>query len=93
MKVSVRVRGEWFAVPCREGKLTIGWLGEESLRRYLKLKPSTLVPGKDENVYEVRKTQGGAILDPDDFIKHVLSDEDFVSVGKRKMRSFPFVFR
>ena len=32
MKLSVRVRGEWFALPCK-GAENIKWLGEEALRR------------------------------------------------------------
>ncbi|GAB6033675.1 hypothetical protein CHUAL_013733 [Chamberlinius hualienensis] len=89
MKVSTRVRGEWFAVPCKDGQLTIGWLGEEALRRFLKLKPSTLVPGKLETVFEIRKTQSGSILDPDDLIVDVLHDEDFVSIVLESDRPSP----
>lgn len=81
MKISARVRGEWFAVPCSTGNCTVRWLGEEALKRYLKLKPqSSHVPGKEEVIYEIRKTKGGAILDPDDHISVVLNDDDFVSV-------------
>lgn len=82
MKLSVRIRGEWFAVPCIDASdQTIRWLGAEALRRYQKLKPATHVPDTEETIYEIRKTQGGAILDPDDFIDDVLDDNDFVSVG------------
>ncbi|KAK7065477.1 hypothetical protein SK128_018842 [Halocaridina rubra] len=80
MKLSVRVRGEWFQVPCKTGEETIAWLGEEALRRYQKLKPATHVPNRKETVASVRRTQGGAILDPSDFIGDVLDDNDFVSV-------------
>ncbi|XP_068242639.1 histidine ammonia-lyase-like [Palaemon carinicauda] len=81
MKLSVRVRGEWFQIPCKAGgKETVSWLGEEALRRYQKLKPSTHVPNKHEVVASVRRTQGGAILDPADSICDVLDDNDFVSV-------------
>ncbi|XP_064086964.1 histidine ammonia-lyase-like isoform X2 [Macrobrachium nipponense] len=81
MKLSVRVRGEWFQLPCKSGgKETVSWLGEEALRRYLKLKPPTHVPNKDEKVASVRRTQGGAILDPSDLVCDVLDDNDFVSV-------------
>lgn len=78
MKLSCRVRGDWFAVPCK-GAETIRWLGEETLRRYYKSKCSS--GHAKEKVYEVRKAKGGAILDPDDSLKHVLDDNDFVSVG------------
>ncbi|XP_013407515.1 histidine ammonia-lyase [Lingula anatina] len=86
MKLSVRVRGEWFAVPCSRGNETIGWLGEEALRRYTRNKSGTVEHDSNKNVteiekvFEVRKTQGGAILDPADLIKSVLDDNEFVSV-------------
>ena len=38
MKLSVRVRGEWFAIPCDKGNQDVRWLGEEALRRYFKVK-------------------------------------------------------
>lgn len=83
MKVSVRVRGEWFAVPCASpAAKSVDWLGAEALRRYEKLRPASFVPGKVERVKEIRKTKGGAILDPDDFVLNVLDNNDFVSVGK-----------
>ncbi|KFM71975.1 Histidine ammonia-lyase, partial [Stegodyphus mimosarum] len=81
MKVSVRVRGEWFAVPCNKSNTTIGWVGEEALRRYQKLKPKGYhVSGREERIYQIRKTKGGAILDPDDDVSIVLDDNDFLSV-------------
>ncbi|CAL1294671.1 unnamed protein product [Larinioides sclopetarius] len=81
MKVSVRVRGEWFAVPCTRSSTTVRFVGEEALRKYQKLRPqSSHVSGRDEKIYQIRKTKGGAILDPDDQVNHVLDDNDFVSV-------------
>ena len=80
MKVSCRVRGDWFHVPCKTTKLTIRWLGEEALKRYLKLRPPSFVPNREENVHDIRKTLGGAILDPEDKINDVLDDNDFVSI-------------
>ncbi|XP_045623762.1 LOW QUALITY PROTEIN: histidine ammonia-lyase [Procambarus clarkii] len=80
MKVSVRVRGEWLQVPCKTGQESVSWLGEESLKRFMNLKPATHVPNKVETVARVRKTLGGAILDPSDLISDVLDDNDFVSV-------------
>lgn len=81
MKVSVRIRGEWLAVPCRDGRQTVQWLGEEALRRYMKLQPSSYLDGRSEKIFEIRKTRGGAILDGEDVIKNVLDDNEFVSVG------------
>ena len=37
MKLSVRVRGEWFAIPCK-GTETTSWLASEALRRYTRAK-------------------------------------------------------
>jgi len=67
-------------VPCKSNKLTIKWLGEEALRRYLKLRPPSFVPNREEIVHDIRKTLGGAILDPEDRIEDVLDDNEFVSI-------------
>ncbi len=58
------------------------WLGEEALRRYQRLRPPSFVENPDEKVLDIRKTAGGAILDPEDHILDVLDDNDFVSIGK-----------
>ena len=79
MKLSVRVRGDWIAVPCK-GNEKISWFGEETLRRYYKAKAKH-VDSQTEKVFEVRKAKGGAILDKDDSVKDVLDDNDFVTVG------------
>ena len=42
---------------------------------------------RPEQVLEVRKTRGGALLDVDDIIKSVLDDDDFVSVGESDVPS------
>lgn len=63
------------------GNKTIKWLGDEALRRYLKLKPPSYVPNRQEVVADIRKTVGGAICDPADVINAVLDDNDFVSIG------------
>ncbi len=52
------------------------------MRRYLKLKPPSFVPNREEQVLDIGKTAGGAILDPEDIVKDVLDDNDFVSIGK-----------
>ena len=67
-------------MPCKSNKLTIKWLGEEALRRYLKLRPPSFVPNREEIVHDIRKTLGGAILDPEDRIEDVLDDNEFVSI-------------
>jgi len=80
MKISCRVRGDWFQVPAKSGTTTIRWLGEEALKRYLKLRPPSFVPNRDEVIKDIRKTVGGAILDPEDMIEDVLDDNDFISI-------------
>lgn len=92
MKLSVRVRGEWFAVPCK-GTEQIKWLGEEALRRYHKLQPESTHVAKEESVFEIRKTRGGALLDPMDNIKAVLNDDDFVSVGGSRVFLLSFLLQ
>ena len=64
------------------GNKKIRWLGEEALTRYLKLKPPSYVPNREEVINDIRKTVGGAILDPEDLIKDVLDDNDFISIGE-----------
>jgi histidine ammonia-lyase len=64
----------------------VQWLGEESVRRHRKLQKRDDYTTENldaEKVQEVRKTRGGVILDPDDYLKDVLDDNDFVTVGKR----------
>lgn len=77
MKLSVRIRGDWFAVPCKAND-KIEWFGEEAVKRYYRKHGGS----NSEKVFEVRKAKGGAILDPADFIKDVLDDNDFVTVGE-----------
>ncbi|ESO91184.1 hypothetical protein LOTGIDRAFT_209547 [Lottia gigantea] len=77
MKLSVRIRGDWFAVPCK-GTEKISWFGDECLRRFYKAKSN--VGHAKERVFEIRKAKGGAILDRDDLIKDVLDDNDFLTV-------------
>ena len=64
------------------------WLGDEALRRYLKLKPPSYVPNRQEVVLDIRKTVGGAICDPEDIIEDVLDDNDFISIGKSSKISY-----
>ena len=64
------------------------WLGDEALRRYLKLKPPSFVPNRQEVVLDIRKTVGGAICDPEDIIEDVLDDNDFISIGKLSIISY-----
>lgn len=72
-------------VPC-SNKQTALWLADEALKRYEKLRPaSSYVQGRKERVREIRKTKGGAIIDPEDLLVNVLDDNDFVSVGKSSL--------
>ncbi|XP_053377261.1 histidine ammonia-lyase-like [Mercenaria mercenaria] len=85
MKLSVRIRGDWFAVPCKAND-KVRYFGDESLKRYYK---KHNIGEKNEKVFEVRKAKGGAILDPDDSIKDVLDDNDFVTVVLHSDMSSP----
>ncbi|KAJ9595850.1 hypothetical protein L9F63_012952, partial [Diploptera punctata] len=68
--------------------MTIRSLGEEAARRFSKLHPTD--KGKEE-VQEIRKTRGGVILDPDDRVKDVLDDNDFVTLVMASERSTPAI--
>lgn len=57
-------------------------LGVMTSRRYNKIKPGSVHVERNEEVLEIRKTRGGALLDVEDHIKAVLDDNDFVSVGR-----------
>merc|ERR1712062_21894 len=54
-----------------------------------KLKPPSYVPNKEEVINDIRKTVGGAILDPEDLIKDVLDDNDFISIVLESDRPDP----
>ena len=69
------------------GKVTVGWLAEEAVRRYVKVHPSSaslLLPSVANNdthrVIEVRKTGGNILLDAEDEVADVLDDNDFVNI-------------
>lgn len=53
------------------------------MAKYEKLMQNKVQNPEDilDTVQEVRKTRGGAILDPDDLIVDVLDCNDFVSIG------------
>ena len=74
---------------CISGSKSIEWLGQEALKRYSKLRPSSNYSAvcSEIRVLEIRKSCGGAILDPDDVIKDVLDDNDFVAIGKLNLNN------
>lgn len=75
MKFYVRVRNEWLVVPCT-GSEKVRWLGEESLRRFKNTKSGSKV--ESEKIGEIRKVAKLILLDPDDQLKDVLDDGDFL---------------
>jgi len=87
MKLSVRVRGDWFAVPYKPSD-TVRAIGEDAVRRYHKIKKHSGGICK-EKVCEVRKAKGGALLDFDDKIKDVTDDNDFITVVLESDMSSP----
>lgn len=91
MKVSVRVKGDWFTVPVNlPDQQTLAWLGAEALNKYSKLRSNN--NNKTETVYEIRKAKGGSLLDPEDFISQVLDDNDFICIGMIYFVLIDFLF-
>ncbi|XP_041458431.1 histidine ammonia-lyase-like [Lytechinus variegatus] len=76
MKINVKVRGEWILIPCKDNNNTISWLGKETLSRYRSMKQYD----EEDDVSEVRKTQGGSLLYPDDLLVDILDENDFVHI-------------
>lgn len=82
-RYTVHVRGEWLAVPCRDAQLTIGWLGREALRRYVKNKPDNGgFASVDDVHFLVRRCKGLGLLDHEDLLEVALEDNEFVEVGE-----------
>lgn len=82
-RYTVHVRGEWLAVPCKDGKLTVGWLGREAVRRYMKNKPDNGgFKSVDEVRFLVRRCKGLGLLDNDDLLEVALEDNEFVEVSE-----------
>ncbi|KAJ0029415.1 hypothetical protein NQD34_004412 [Periophthalmus magnuspinnatus] len=81
-RFTVHVRDEWLAIPCRDTKNTIQWLGLEVLKRYIKNKPDNggITSVKDTR-FVVLRCQGLGLLDADDTIEDVLEDNDFVELA------------
>lgn len=84
-RFTVHIRDEWLAVPCRDTTNTIQWLGQESLKRYIKNKPDNggITAVKDTR-FVVRRCQSLGLLDADDTIEDVLEDNDFVELGNNR---------
>lgn len=84
-RFTVHIRDEWLAVPCRDTKNTIQWLGYEALKRYIKNKPDNGgIQAVKETRFVVRRCQSLGLLDADDTIEDVLEDNDFVELGNDK---------
>ncbi|KAM4675249.1 histidine ammonia-lyase isoform 2-T2 [Discoglossus pictus] len=80
-RYTVHVRGEWLAVPCKDGSDTIRWLGKEALRRYIKNRPDNGGFDSVEDVkFYLRRCKGLGLLDLDDMLKDALDDNEFVEV-------------
>lgn len=82
-RYTVHVRGEWLAVPCRDAQLTVGWLGREAVRRYIKNKPDNGgLASVDDVRFLVRRCKGLGLLDSEDPLQVALEDNEFVEVGE-----------
>ncbi|NWX19142.1 HUTH lyase, partial [Aegotheles bennettii] len=80
-RYTVHVRGEWLAVPCLDHMNTVGWLGKEAVRRYMKNKPDNGGFASVEEVkFYIRRCKGLGLLDPDDTVEDALEDNEFVEV-------------
>ncbi|KAM9578428.1 histidine ammonia-lyase isoform 1-T1 [Guaruba guarouba] len=80
-RYTVHVRGEWLAVPCQSGTSTVGWLGKEAVRRYMKNKPDNGGFALVEEVkFYVRRCKGLGLLDLEDTVEDALEDNEFVEV-------------
>ncbi|XP_078531910.1 histidine ammonia-lyase isoform X1 [Lissotriton helveticus] len=80
-RYTVHIRGEWLAVPCKDDSDTVGWLGKEALRRYVKNKPDNGgFESVDDVQFFVRRCKGLGLLDHDDSLGAALEDNDFVEV-------------
>ncbi|XP_010382195.1 histidine ammonia-lyase isoform X2 [Rhinopithecus roxellana] len=80
-RYTVHVRGEWLAVPCQDAQLTVGWLGREAVRRYIKNKPDNGGFGSVDDVhFLVRRCKGLGLLDNGDRLEVALEDNEFVEV-------------
>lgn len=65
--------------------MTVSWLAEEAVRRYVRLHPVSgdvllATNNNKPRMVEVRKTGGCVLLDPEDNVVDVLDDNDFVNV-------------
>lgn len=82
-RYTVHVRGEWLAVPCKDAQLTVGWLGREAVRRYIKNKPDNGgFASVDDVHFLVRRCKGLGLLDNEDPLEVALEDNEFVEVGE-----------
>ena len=82
-RYTVHVRGEWLAVPCQDAQLTVGWLGREAVRRYIKNKPDNGgFASVDDARFLVRRCKGLGLLDNEDPLDVALEDNEFVEVGE-----------
>ncbi|EPY78896.1 histidine ammonia-lyase [Camelus ferus] len=80
-RYTVHVRGEWLAVPCLDAQLTVGWLGREAVRRYIKNKPDNGGFASVGDVrFLVRRCKGLGLLDNEDLLEVALEDNEFVEV-------------
>lgn len=83
-RYTVHVRGEWLAVPCGDAQLTVGWLGREAVRRYIRNKPDNGgFASVDDVRFLVRRCKGLGLLDHEDLLEVALEDNEFVEVGER----------
>lgn len=80
MKIITKLRSDWYTIPCT-GEETCQWLCQAAVKRASKRYPQW---ENQLDIADLRKTKGAAVLDFDDLIKSVLSDNEQVSIGKAR---------
>lgn len=78
MRLYVQISGECITVACRHED-TIADVGKEALRKLKKCMKE--FDEEDFVIAEYRKTLGGSLLDPDDYVRDLLKDGEFMLAG------------
>lgn len=77
MRLQVQIGTECVVVPCKPED-TIHSVALKSLEKLRRLRPKLPVA---HNYFEVRRTIGNSLLDPEDLVSDVLKDSDFIIVA------------
>lgn len=78
--VSVCVCGQWLRLPRGDSSASVHQLATEALRRFYHSRGDQ--DGERKRSFSVQKCGSGQILLPDQNVRDVLQDNDFVRLGK-----------